>query len=435
LKKTKDMLKIKNMKYHLVTFGCQMNKSDSERIAGFLESQGFVITKKLDEANWVIINTCSVRQQAEDRVFGLIKNLKKLRNQPKIALTGCMVAKNAKELKRKIDLVFEIGDLNKLTYNLQPTTNNKKQNFYFQIKPHYKSPFHAYVPIAKGCNNFCTYCVVPYTRGKEKNREPFEILCEIENLLNRGYKAITLLGQNVNSYGKDLKDEINFPGLLQKIEKIPHNFWLWFITSHPKDMSDQLINTIAKSKKICRYIHLPVQAGDNKILAAMNRGYTREKYLKLIAKIKKTIPDASFSTDIIVGFPGETKRQFQKTVDLFKKVKFDMVYIAQYSPRPGTAAYHLKDNVPSREKKRRHQVLNKLLRKTALEKNKKLIGKTLEVFIETKKNNYYFGKTKTFKTVKITNNQQPTANNQLIGQIIPVKIKKAKDFGLWGEIK
>ncbi|MEW6407357.1 MAG: tRNA (N6-isopentenyl adenosine(37)-C2)-methylthiotransferase MiaB [Patescibacteria group bacterium] len=430
------------MKYFIYTFGCQMNKSDSERIAGFLENQNFVMVKNFKEADWVILNTCSVRQSAEDRVFGLIKNLKKLKNRPKIAITGCMATKNTKELKKKADLVFEIENLHQLNNYLKKfhisgdSLKCEKKNFtdsYFKISPHCENNFHAYVPIATGCNNFCTYCVVPYVRGREVSRPLDEILCEIKNLLKQGYKAITLIGQNVNSYGHDFKKQPDFPKLLQKIEKIQSNFWLWFITSHPKDMSDQLIKTIAKSKKICRYIHLPTQAGDNKVLAAMNRGYTREKYLKLIAKIKKALSDASLSTDIIVGFPGETKAQFQKTVDLFKKVKFDMAYIAEYSPRPGTAAYNLKDNVPSQEKKRRHKVLDKLLRQIALEKNKKLIGKTLEALIEAKKGNFYFGKTKTFKTIKITNNQQLITNNQLIGQIIPVKIKKAYDFGLEGK--
>lgn len=443
-----------NMKYFIYTFGCQMNKSDSERIAGFLENKNFVMVKNPDKADWVILNTCSVRQSAEDRVFGLISNLKRLSPAPKIAVTGCMAKRNMKELKKKVDLVFEIKNLRQLNNYLKKfhifgdRLKCEKNNFtdpYFKISPHYENNFHAYVPIATGCNNFCTYCVVPYVRGREVSRPLDEILCEIKNLIKKGYKAITLIGQNVNSYGKDLKRKLDFPKLLQKIERLSKaNFWIWFITSHPKDMSDQLIKTIAKSKNICHYIHLPVQAGDNKVLAAMNRGYTREKYLKLIAKIKKAIPDVSLSTDIIVGFPGETKSQFQKTCDLFKKVKFDMAYIAQYSPRPGTAAYNLEDNVSSQEKKRRHKILDKLLRKTALEKNKKLIGKTLEVLIEAKKGSAYFGKTKTFKTVKINqitdNKQQQTRINSVkdrqitIGKIIKVEIEKAFDFGLEGKL-
>lgn len=414
------------MKYFIYTFGCQMNKSDSERIAGFLENRGFLRAQEMQKSDLVILNTCSVRQSAEERVFGLIANLKKLASPPKIAVTGCLSAsKNQERLKNQVDLVFKINEPEKIL--------GSKKSFdpFFKITPRYESSHHAYVPIMTGCDNFCTYCVVPYTRGREKSKPSLEILEEIKNLVKKGYKAITLVGQNVNSYGRGLSEKIDFPKLLQKIEKIKGDFWLWFVTSHPKDMREELIKTIARSKRICHYVHLPCQAGSDEILKRMNRGYSREKYLKLIQKIKKAMPDASISTDVIVGFPGETRNQFQETAFLFKKVKFDMAYIARYSPRQETAAFQLKDDVPCQEKIRRQRVLDKLLRKFAYENNKKMIGKTLEVLIESEKKGALFGKTKTFKTVKLNTGKQ-TKNQRLIGKILLVKIKKASDFCLEG---
>lgn len=429
-------------KFLIKTYGCQMNKSDSGRIASLLESSGLKETRKEKEADLVILNTCTVRQSAEDRIYGEIKNLKKLKSKPKIIITGCLAAKNPQKLKGKADLVFNIKDLAKLPeiIDLKKTSKNtlfiskaspfpkKEIEYYLDIPSKYSSNFHAYVPISNGCNNFCTYCVVPYARGREKSRSPEKILKEIKDLLAKKYKAITLVGQNVNSYGNDFKDKkIDFSDLLREIEKLEGDFWIWFVTSHPKDMSDKLIKTISQSKKICPYIHLPAQSGDNEILKRMNRNYTKEKYLSLIKKIRKYIPQASISTDIIVGFPGETEKQFKNTCQLFDQVKFDMAYIAQYSPREGTPAFKLKDDVSCYEKKRREKILTEILKKYALEKNKKLIGQMIEVLVEKKRNEYYFGKTKTFKTVKFKS-QKPN----LVGKIIKVKIKKAHDFGLEG---
>ncbi len=432
------MEKIKT--YHIETHGCQMNLSDSERTASLFESFGLKNSPK-NKANLVVINSCSVRQSAENKIYGEIINLKKLRPIPKIVVTGCVAARNPKKIAKLADYVLNIKELYCWPKKMELSKKNTKQKLYFSVPAKHSSSFHAYVPISNGCNNFCTYCVVPYSRGREISRPQKEILRETEKLVKTGYKAITLVGQNVNSYGKDLSKKINFVRLLKEIEKIAKkyspNLWLWFLTSHPKDMSDELISFVGKSKIICPYIHLPIQNGDNEILKKMNRKYTRENYLQVFKKIKNKISDAAFSTDIIVGFPGETKKQFENTVALFKQVKFDMAYIAEYSPRPGTAAARLRDNVSLKEKKRRHQILDNLLKKTSLEKNKKLIGKVVEVLIEKQKNNAFFGKTKTLKTVIIKTNPSTlfgTNKKIAIGDIVKVKITKVRDFALEGKI-
>lgn len=435
-----------SLKYFIRTFGCQANKLDSEKITALLENLGYKPAQKLTDTDLIIINTCSVRQSAEDRIFGLLTNLEKLKKiNPRlvIGITGCMANLNPKKLSKKVDLIFDIRKLNDLVDKIKKTleqknTRTKKQKNlkikYLKISPKRSSAFHAYISIMSGCNNFCSYCVVPYTRGRETSRPSKEIIKEVQKLINQGYKAVTLIGQNINSYGRDLKEKINFPKLLKHIESIPGNFWIWFITSHPKDMSNELIETIASSKKICPYIHLPVQAGSNKILKTMNRGYTKEKYIELVKKIRKKIPICSISTDTIVGFPGETKKDFEQTCKLFNNIKFDMAYIAEYSKRPKTRAFKLEDNVPLCEKTKRKIILDKILRKTALENNQKLIGKTLEVLIEKKGKTTLSGKTKTFKTVVIKPSFNKNNLPNLVGQIVKVQIKKAYDFGLEGKL-
>ena len=426
-----------------------MNKSDSERIAACLKKLGFRSTRAPNKADLVVLNTCSVRQSCEDRVYGTLSNLQKQKRQNSkliIALTGCMIFRCRKKLEEKVDIIFDIKDLPKFSTILiskfpsitahknAKSIKNLDQKSYFHISPLRTNKFHAFVPIMTGCNNFCSYCVVPYTRGREYCRPADEIICEVKNLVKRGYKAITLLGQNVNSY-KDYKfqnskvSEINFPTLLKLINAIPGNFWIWFVTSHPKDMSDELITEINSCKKVCPYIHLPVQAGNNEILKAMNRGYSREYYIKLVQKIRQKIPHVAISTDTICGFPGETKKQFQDTVSLYKKIKFDMAYIARYSERSGTKAAKLKDNVPVSEKKRREKILTSILKKTALENNQKLVGNTVEVLVEkiTKGHNL-LGKTKTFKTVKFK------GNCDLVGKIVKIKITNALEWGLKGKL-
>jgi tRNA-2-methylthio-N6-dimethylallyladenosine synthase len=319
------------------------------------------------------------------------------------------------------------------------------------IVPKYSSNISVYIPIGNGCDNFCAYCVVPYARGREVWRPAEEIMDEVRELVKRGYKEITLIAQNVNSYKYNANprmyanaantnhanknEDINFCSLLKMVNDIPGDFWVRFATSHPKDMSDELIKTVAECEKVCEHIHLPAQAGDDEILQKMNRGYTAAQYKKLIKKIRKAMPDAAITTDVIVGFPGETEEQFNNTVRLFEEVKFDMAYIAQYSPRPGTAAAKMNDNVPREEKKRREQVLTDVLRRTALENNQKYAGMVVEVLVEGKnRRGECMGRTRTAKNVKIQSRALGTNDKCEPGEFIKVKIFEAKDFGLAGEI-
>lgn len=329
-------------KYYLKVFGCQMNESDSQRIASFLEQQRYQNTDKMENADLIVVAACSVRQSAIDRIFGLNRKFKKLK--AKKILTGCVIKSDKPKFLKFFDEVLSINELLGKNYlELQPKHGNSKS---------------AYVPIMTGCDNFCTYCAVPYTRGRETSRPVKNIVNEIKTLIKRGFREIILLGQNVNSY-KDGK--INFPKLLRFVSDVSGDFTIKFMTSHPKDFSDELINVIAESPKISREIHLPVQSGDNIILEKMNRKYTHEHYVDLINKIKNKIPEARFTTDVIVGFPGETKKQFEGTVKLFKEINFDLAYINKYSTRQGTVAAKFKDDVPLAEKKRRWEILKELV--------------------------------------------------------------------------
>jgi len=416
--------------YHIITIGCQMNKSDSERMASLLEQQGYKKTDKKYQSDLVVVNTCGIRQMAEDRIYGLIPAIKKANKKTKIILTGCLVnRKDVKNrLKKYVDVWKPINEITKIP--LAPFAKGGKcQNDYLKIVPRYESKFSAYVPIGNGCNNFCSYCVVPYARGREVCRPAKEILAEVKKLVKNDYKEIVLIAQNVNSYKSG---KINFADLLKMVDEIKGDFWIRFITSHPKDMSDKLIKIIAGSKKVCHHIHLPIQAGDDKILALMNRKYTVAHYKNLIKKIRKAMPDASITTDIIVGFPGETKKQFNNTAKLMKEAKFDLAYIVRYSPRPGTASFKLTDNVFLSEKKVRENKLTKILSSTALANNKKYLNKTVRLLVEGKsKSGEWFGKTATEKNVKFI---AKNVEDNLIGKFVDVKIIKAKDFGLEGEI-
>lgn len=376
--------------YYIYTFGCQANKSDSERIAGDYQARGFKEAKKPEQASEIIINSCAVRQRAEDRVVGLIYNLSEKYKghtlkgshprKPKIILTGCMIHHGDKKLLKMFPFVDEILPIMEVGFNLPIIRRDKK---------------HAWISISAGCNSFCTYCIVPFSRGREKSRPLEDILKEVDDLVKKGYTEITLIGQNVNSYGleklginirkllmhdpKNIKIPTNqsqykkaigkppFVKLLEKICTYDQIKMVRFLTPNPWDFSDELINCIKNHKKIDRYIHLPVQSGSTKILKKMNRGYTRTDYLKLIKKLKKAIPDLELGTDIIVGFPGETEKDFKDTVDLAKKVGFKVAFIAQYSPRPNTVSGKLfKDIITPKEKKRRWSVLEKLINKPHL---------------------------------------------------------------------
>lgn len=426
-----------------------MNHSDSERLATFLEQKGFDLSADIEKADLIIMNTCGVRKAAEDRVYSIIHNLrKKLGTETKIVMTGCIAHRPdvQKRMQSKVDLFFSINDLkmfenwiigNCLEIAEQKNDLSTNENIaYLSINPKYTNEFQANVPIMTGCNNFCAYCVVPYARGREVSRPAEEIITEVENLVAQGYKSITLLGQNVNSYcGTWRAKQISFAQLLTKLNKIPGQFWLQFVSSHPKDMSEELIEVVTKSRKICEWIHLPIQAGNDEVLRCMNRQYTSAHYLKLLAKIKQSFaknkPGIPFaiSSDIIVGFPGETAEQFADSEKIMRKAKFDMVYFGQFSPRPSTAAWKMPDNVSSAEKERREFVLNEILKKTSAANNRKYLNQKIEILIEKKKDGAYFGKTRTQKNVKIV-----TVKKLIVGDFAKVRITKANIWSLEGKI-
>ncbi|MEA2007208.1 MAG: tRNA (N6-isopentenyl adenosine(37)-C2)-methylthiotransferase MiaB [Patescibacteria group bacterium] len=354
------------MKYFIKTFGCQMNFSDSERIQTFLHQNKLAQAKTIKTADLVILNTCGVRQTAEDRAFGQVHNLRKNNPQVLIVITGCLAHRKdvKKKMKDKVDVFLPINKIQDLFKDLftkdQSSTDKEgtKQAHYLKLKPQYKKKSSVFVPVMTGCNNFCSYCVVPYARGQEWSRPIDDIIEEIGKTSQEGCSEVLLLGQNVNSY--KFKN-YSFPLLLDLLAELYPTVMFTFLTSHPKDFSDELIEVIASRKNISRKIHLPIQSGSNKILKAMNRHYTQKHYLGIIDKIKTRIPDAEISTDVIVGFPGETLKAFQETKNVFKEVGFCKAYINKYSPRPGTAAERLGNPIPCNEKKRRENILRKLL--------------------------------------------------------------------------
>lgn len=413
-----------------------MNKSDSERIASVLEKSGFKPAKECDEANLIVINICSVRQSAVDRAKARIKKTRQ-ESKAKIALTGCILDEDKKKINQFCDLIFTTNQiaylpflLNKIGFQIKIGTDSKIKH-YLKIEPKNQSSFSAYIPIMTGCNNFCSYCVVPYVRGKEISRPVQDIICEIKKAVLNGKKEIWLLGQNVNSYSSG---KTNFAKLLTRINNIPGNFWIRFTSSHPKDLTNELIETMAKCRKVTPYINLPLQAGDNEILKKMNRRYTVSQYEALVKKIKNSFKkhrsdiekEIAVSSDIIVGFPGENKKQFQNTKNNFKKMGFAFGYIATYSKRPQTAAFNLKDDVPSFEKKRREKELFKILKKSVLNFNKKFLKKTAEVLVIDKKNNFYIGKTRHYQTIRLK------SDKNILGNFVKAKIIKTMSYGLEG---
>jgi len=430
-------------KYYITTYGCQMNKSDSERIATFFEKHNWEKSSKIEEADLVVFNACSVRQSAIDRIYGKINNILKLKKRPKILITGCLLSSDIKKLKQKADYILSIRTLNswaeflkKKKYvavlDLWEGKNREKDGCveYFKTEPDYSSFPVAYIPISTGCNNFCSYCVVPYTRGPEVCRSVREIVSETEKAVEKGCKEIWLLGQNVNSYKyKENGRIVGFADLLRMVNDIEGDFWIRFTSPNPKDFSDELIEAMAECENVTPYLNLPLQSGDNEILKKMKRGYTAEKYKELVKKIRKKIPDIVLSTDIIVGFPGETKEQFENTKKLFEEIAFDMAYIAQYSPRPGTVAAKMKDDVPRTEKKRREKVLTEILKKNAKECNRKYIGKTIKVLPISFRNGFLYGKSFDYKSVKFKGKES------LIGKFRDVQIEDASAWGLFGSQK
>lgn len=437
--------------YHIVVFGCQMNKNDSERMATYLENLGFSEESVRDKADLVLFTTCGVRGSAESRIYGIIPKLKKINPNNVIVLTGCLSQRPdvQKILKKSVDIWMNIIDLPKL-HDLLPErlrVSNAEEVFkvhgirkesYFSIEAKRQSSFAAYVPIGNGCDNFCTYCVVPYARGREVYRPAAEIVAEVKDLIAKGYKEINLIAQNVNSYAAQLsitnyelrnnEQIIDFPQLLKLVNDIPGEFWLRFSTNHPKDMSEELIAMVAQCEKVCRHIHVPAQSGNNEILQRMNRKYTREHYLDLIKKIRTALDadlPVAITTDIIVGFPGETEEQFLDTMRLFKEVEFDMAYVSEYSPRPGTAAEKMGDDVTDEVKKERAQRLESILQEIIKKRNEQYLGKTVEMLVEgINKRGEWYGKTRAAKVIKMNKRIKAEA-----GDFVMVKIVKIRNFG------
>lgn len=431
--------------FYLKTYGCQMNEHDSENIRGMLIKMGFSETDNMEVANFILLNTCSIRENAHNKAFGMLGRIKHLKeSNPSIivALCGCMaqeegVVKEILSKYRFVNFVFGTHNLDSLPKNLYNSFNDSKLNIDVlsiegdiveNIPVKRDSKYKAYINIIYGCDKFCTYCIVPYTRGKQRSRLKEDIINEARELIESGYQEITLLGQNVNAYGKDLYDDYELSDLLLDISKlgIPR---LRFVTSHPWDFTDKLVEVIKNNDNIVNYVHLPVQSGNNRILKLMGRRYTKESYKELVDKLKE-IPNISITTDIIVGFPGETEEEFEDTIDIVNYCKYDSAYTFIYSPRENTPAAKLEDNITLEEKEKRLYRLNELVNKYSKESNLKMLNKTYKVLVDgfSNKEGMLCGYTDTNKLI----NFKGTEN--YIGKIIDVKVIDAKSFSLDGEI-
>lgn len=437
-----------NKSYNIATFGCQMNEHDSETLAGMLEELGYLENANKREADVAIINTCSVRENADKRFFGTLGQLKKVKEvRPDVivAVCGCMMQQQhiIDTLKAKypwVDLIFGTHNIHEFPKLLTNVLNerNKVVDIWenggdimegLPMKRRY--PFKAFVNIMYGCNNFCTYCIVPYTRGRERSRQPEEILRETEELVASGVKEITLLGQNVNSYGNGSGFSVDFADLIYLLNDVEGLERIRFMTSHPKDLSDKLIQAYKDCDKLCNYIHLPVQSGSTEILKRMNRRYSKKDYLLLIKKLKEAVPEIAITTDIIVGFPGETEEDFAETLALVQEVQFDSAFTFLYSIRKGTPAEKYTEQVPEALKHRRFNQLVEQLNEIAAKKNKAYENKVVSVLAEgpSKKNSKTFtGRTESGKIVNFTGTWD------LVGQIVPIRITEGKTFSLTGEI-
>ena len=438
--------KYKGKTYFIKTYGCQMNEHDSENIGALLESIGF---KKVDDyldADLVLLNTCSIRENAHNKAFGMLGRLKHLKADKKdliIGLCGCMaqevsVVEEIMKDYKFVNFVLGTHNLHQLPEIIDKAIEENKQqievysregDLYEGLPVVRANSYKAYVNIIYGCDKFCTYCIVPYTRGRERSRKKEDILKEIDELIKDGYKEVTLLGQNVNAYGKDLYDDYNLGDLLEEIAKkdIPR---IRFMTSHPWDFNDKMIEVIGKYPNIMPSIHLPVQSGSSKVLKLMGRRYTRESYLELFNKIKEIVPGVAISTDIIVGFPGETEEDFEETMSLVEYCKYDNAFTFIFSERKGTPACKLKDNTTLKEKEERLYRLNEVVNKYFLENNKKLEGTTLKVLVEgiSDKKNMYYGYSETNKLINFTSSKELN-----LGDIVDVKIESAKTWSLDGK--
>jgi len=431
--------------YFITTFGCQMNEHDSEVISAILESTGYCKTLTPEDADLIIINTCAVRKKPEDKVSSLLgkySDLKAVKKDLLIAVGGCMtqqeeIAQYIKERFHHVDLIFGTHALPHLPRLLAEA--GRKKETVVDIEEYYSKrdnlpvlqskPFQAWLPVIYGCNNYCSYCVVPFVRGRERSRKFEEIITEAQSLAEKGYVEITLLGQNVNSYGHDLETKHTFADLLAELNKTKGLERIRFLTSHPKDLSSKLIETVSRGDKICEHFHLPVQSGSNSILDKMNRRYSREQYLNLVRDIKNKIPGVSITSDIIVGFPGETEDNFLETIDLLQQVRFDNAFTFIYSPRRKTAAENLKDNLSRSQKESRLQRLNKIQHDISKEINSHLNNKIVEVLVEgpSKTNpKVQTGRTRTNKPVHFT------GSVDLAGKLLKIKITDARTWDLFG---
>ena len=435
--------------YYIQTFGCQMNEHDSEKLAGMLEEKGYAPSQDRENADIIVVNTCSVRENADNRFFGQLGVIKKIKERHPdhiIAVCGCMMQQEhiTDAIRQKyswVDLIFGTMNLQEFPALLDERlqTGKKLMSIYENQKRvieglpvHRKYRYKSFVDIMNGCNNFCTYCIVPYTRGRERSRDPESILQEIRSLAADGVREITLLGQNVNSYGIGADFDCDFAGLLYRIDEIEGIERIRFMTSHPKDLSDRLIQAFRDCRKLCRHIHLPVQSGSTRILSRMNRRYTKEEYLRLVEKIRSAAPGIAVTTDIIVGFPGETEADFEETLDLVKKVRFDSAFTFLYSIRTGTPAAGYEDQVPETVKHERFERLVETLNEITAEKNAAYRGRVERVLVEgvsKSDENTCSGRTDTFKLVNFS------CSEDLVGELVDVRITEAKTFSLFGELQ
>ncbi|MBI4232333.1 tRNA (N6-isopentenyl adenosine(37)-C2)-methylthiotransferase MiaB [Candidatus Peregrinibacteria bacterium] len=453
-------------KYNIQTFGCQMNYSDTERMEAYLQALGFDKTDTFEDADIVMFNTCSIRQKAEDRVYGYMRTmteLKKKKPHLKVVITGCMVRKSSSRYSTERDQLFsrtvaldialktdELPRLASLAREIDPDSQipeieEEALEDYFQIQPthnSHQSKSQAFVAISNGCDKFCTYCIVPYSRGREKSRKIADILIEAENLVTNGCKEITIIGQTVNSYGLSKHDEEHetfsylgvkepFVHLLEELDKLKDRGLerVRFTSPHPKDMSDQLIEAMGSLETQMPYLHLPVQSGDDRTLKRMNRSYDLKKYRDTVQKLREKVPDISITTDIIVGFCGETEEEFENTLNFFKEMRFEHAYLAQYSERRGTtAAKFIKDDIPNEVKRERWHKLNKVLKELSAAALKRFCGRTLNVLVENQEGKTCHGRSENFKTVQFE------SGRNLLGQIVPVRIISSHEWHLEGEL-
>lgn len=431
---------------YIRTYGCQQNVSDGEKIKGMLQQMGYAFTEREEDADLILFNTCAVREHAEDRVFGnvgALKNIKRRHPSMLIALCGCMMEQEhvAERIRKSfpfVNLVFGTHSLHHFPQLLYEALFTGKRVVERGVDDHTvvegipvrrDGEFKAWLPIMYGCDNFCSYCVVPYVRGRERSRQPEAVLNEAKELIRSGYRDITLLGQNVNSYGRNLEQPINFAQLLGRIDRIPGDYWLRFMTSHPKDATREMIDTMAAGEHICRHLHLPFQSGSNRVLKEMNRRYTREKYLEMIFYAKSKMPDLSLTSDVIVGFPGETYEEFQETLSLIREVEFTSLFTFIFSPRVGTPAAKMEDPVPYEEKSAWFSELLKVQEEIAAKRCASLVGRVLTVLVEeeTGKDGELSGRTQGNMIVEFP------GDPSLIGRFTKVKVTSARNWILRGE--